>query len=49
MHLSGKTLSPADALRLMMEESNLIKRPILISGHTIMAGFDRNRYRELFQ
>jgi arsenate reductase-like glutaredoxin family protein len=47
MHLAGKTLSPADALRLMTEESNLIKRPIVISGHTIIAGFDLNRYREL--
>jgi Spx/MgsR family transcriptional regulator len=48
MGLSGKTLSPADALRLMTEDSNLIKRPIVISGRTMVAGFDRERYRELF-
>jgi arsenate reductase len=46
MGLGGKTLTPAEALALMVEESNLIKRPLLISGRTIIAGFDRERYRE---
>jgi len=45
MGLGGRTLTPADALNLMVEESNLIKRPLLISGRTIIAGFDRDRYR----
>jgi arsenate reductase-like glutaredoxin family protein len=31
----------------MAEEPNLIKRPIVIAGHAIVAGFDRDRYREL--
>jgi Spx/MgsR family transcriptional regulator len=48
MGLSGKTLSPADALRLMTQDSNLIKRPIVISGRTMIAGFDRERYRGIF-
>jgi arsenate reductase (glutaredoxin) len=30
----------ADALRLMSENPNLIKRPILISGTRIVLGFD---------
>ena len=47
--VSGKTLTESDALRLMSQESNLIKRPLLISGRTIIAGFDRDRYRELLK
>ena len=46
MGLRGKTLSAADALKLMAEEPNLIKRPIVIAGRAMVAGFDRNRYRE---
>jgi arsenate reductase-like glutaredoxin family protein len=46
MGLRGKTLTAADALRLMTEEPNLIKRPLVVSGRTIIAGFDRDRYRE---
>jgi arsenate reductase-like glutaredoxin family protein len=49
MGLGGRTLTPADALSLMVEESNLIKRPLMISGRTIFAGFDRDRYRELLK
>jgi Spx/MgsR family transcriptional regulator len=49
MGLDGKTLTPSEALRLMAQESNLIKRPLLISGHTIIAGFNRDRYRELMK
>jgi len=46
MGLRGKTLSAADALKLMAEEPNLIKRPIVIAGHAIVVGFDRDHYRE---
>ena len=46
MGLRGKTLTSAAALRLMTEEPNLIKRPLVILGRTIIAGFDRDRYRE---
>jgi arsenate reductase-like glutaredoxin family protein len=30
----------AEALRLMSENPNLIKRPILVKGHEIVLGFD---------
>ncbi|HYW47088.1 MAG TPA: ArsC/Spx/MgsR family protein [Bryobacteraceae bacterium] len=30
----------AEALRLMSENPNLIKRPILVSGNRIVLGFD---------
>jgi len=45
--LRGKKLSATDALNLMAEEPNLIKRPIVIAGRAIVAGFDRDRYRKL--
>ena len=41
MGLKGKTLTAAQALKLMAEEPNLIKRPLVIAGKTIIAGFDR--------
>jgi len=49
MGLAGKTLTPANALKLMIDDSNLIKRPMVISGRTMIAGFDRERYRKLFE
>lgn len=49
MGLRGKTLTPADALRLMAEEPNLIKRPLVIAGCTMVAGFDRERLREVLK
>lgn len=45
MGLKGKTLTAAEALKLMAEEPNLIKRPLVIAGKTIIAGFDRERLR----
>ena len=47
MGLRGKTLTPASALKLMAEEPNLIKRPLVIVGRKLVAGFDRDRLREL--
>ena len=41
--LAGKTLSAAQALKLMAEEPNLIKRPLVVAGREIIAGFDRER------
>lgn len=32
--------SRAEALRLMAENPNLIKRPILVRGHEVVLGFD---------
>jgi arsenate reductase-like glutaredoxin family protein len=48
MGLRGKTLNPVDALKLMVQEPNLLKRPLVIAGRTMVAGFDRERLRLLF-
>jgi arsenate reductase-like glutaredoxin family protein len=45
MGLRGKTLTASEAFRLMAEEPNLIRRPLMIAGGTTVAGFDRDRYR----
>jgi arsenate reductase-like glutaredoxin family protein len=45
MGLAGKTLSAAEAIKLMAKEPNLIKRPIVIAGKEMIAGFDRDRIR----
>ncbi|MBF6560755.1 MAG: hypothetical protein IVW56_10725 [Candidatus Binataceae bacterium] len=43
--LKGQTLTAERALKLMAEEPNLLKRPLVIAGTTIIAGFDRERLR----
>jgi arsenate reductase-like glutaredoxin family protein len=45
MDLAGKPLSAEQALALMAKEPNLIKRPIVIAGKQMIAGFDRDRLR----
>jgi arsenate reductase-like glutaredoxin family protein len=47
MGLQGKKLTAAEALRLMAEEPNLIKRPLIQVGDEFVAGFDRDRLRSL--
>jgi arsenate reductase-like glutaredoxin family protein len=39
--------SKKEAIDLMMEHANLIRRPILIQGSTVIFGFDKDAYREL--
>jgi arsenate reductase-like glutaredoxin family protein len=36
--------SKREAIALMLEQPNLIRRPILIDGRTVVFGFDRDRY-----
>ncbi|MBV8774715.1 MAG: hypothetical protein JO166_20640 [Deltaproteobacteria bacterium] len=48
MNLKGKTLTPDQALKLMVQEPNLIKRPLTIAGRKIIAGFDRDEFRKTF-
>lgn len=36
--------SKKEAIDLMMEQPNLIKRPILIRGSKVTFGFDRDKY-----
>jgi arsenate reductase len=45
MGLAGKSLTAQQALALMVKEPNLIKRPIVVAGKEIIAGFDRDRLR----
>lgn len=37
----------AEAIRLMSENPNLIRRPILVKGNEIVLGWDAERYRSL--
>ncbi len=46
MGLKGKTLTAEEALNLMSQEPNLIKRPLTIVGGKLIAGFDRNALRQ---
>jgi Spx/MgsR family transcriptional regulator len=39
--------SRAEAIRLMSQHPNLIKRPILIHGKKIALGFDEEQFREV--
>ena len=45
--LAGKKLTADQAIKLMAEDLNLIKRPLVIVGNEMVAGFDRDRLREL--
>jgi Spx/MgsR family transcriptional regulator len=47
MGLKGKNLTKTEALALMAKEPNLIKRPLVVAGGEIVAGFDRERLRAL--
>jgi arsenate reductase len=37
----------AEAIRLMAEEPNLIRRPVVMRGKRIVLGYDENAYKEL--
>jgi arsenate reductase-like glutaredoxin family protein len=39
--------SKKEAIDLMMENSNLIRRPIIIKGSRVLFGFDKDEYRKL--
>ena len=39
--------SKKEAIDLMMQQPNLIKRPILVRGDTAIFGFDRDQYSRL--
>lgn len=49
MGLKDRKLSQSEAIKLMARDPNLIKRPMIIAGRTIIAGFDRDRLREKFR
>ena len=37
--------SKKEAIDLMMEQPNLIRRPIFIRGTSVVFGFDKEKYR----
>lgn len=39
--------SKKEAIDLMMENPNLIKRPVLVTGGTAIFGFDRKHYERI--
>jgi arsenate reductase-like glutaredoxin family protein len=39
--------SKREAIDLMMENPNLIRRPIMIKGSKVVFGFDKEQYGEL--
>ena len=39
--------SKSEAIDLMMENPNLIRRPILVKGSTVTFGFDKKAYEKL--
>jgi arsenate reductase-like glutaredoxin family protein len=39
--------SKKEAINLMMENSNLIRRPIMVKGSRVLFGFDKDEYRTL--
>ena len=45
MGLADQKLTASEAIKLMARDANLIKRPILIVGKNLVAGFDRDRMR----
>lgn len=45
--LSASKLSKAQAVDLILEEVNLLKRPLLVAGSEYVFGFDKGRYQEL--
>ena len=47
MGLKDKKLSASESIKLMAKDPNLIKRPLTIAGKKLIAGFDRDRLREV--
>ncbi len=46
-HSLGKHLpTKAEAIDLMLQDPNLIKRPIIIRGETVVFGFNENEYQD---
>jgi arsenate reductase (glutaredoxin) len=48
-NMSEKPPSRAEAVRLMSETPNLIRRPVAIRGDQIVLGFDEEAYKKLLK
>ena len=46
-NMKEKPPARAEALKLMSENPNLIRRPILVDGQKILLGFDEKAWKEL--
>ena len=46
MGLQDKKLTAAQTLKLMAQEPNLIRRPLVVGGREIIAGLDRDRLKQ---
>ena len=46
MGLQDKKLTAEQALKLMAQEPNLIRRPLVVVGPEIIAGLDRDRLKQ---
>ena len=49
MGLSDKQLTASETIKLMARDLNLIRRPLVIAGKTVIVGFDRDRLRAVLQ
>jgi regulatory protein spx len=47
MNMKEKPPSAADAIRLMAKNPNLIRRPLVVRGKRMVAGFDEQALRDL--
>ena len=48
-NMNDRPPSRADAIRLMAQEPNLIRRPIVIRGSQMVLGFDEQAYKKLLK
>lgn len=45
--LKDRKLTKAEAIALMVEDNNLLKRPILVHGQGVVIGFDAEAYARI--
>jgi arsenate reductase-like glutaredoxin family protein len=45
--LGDRKVSRAEAIRLIREDVNFLKRPIVVKGRTYVSGVDEDAYRKL--
>lgn len=46
-HMAEKPPSKKEAIRMMVEEPNLIRRPVVVAGGRVVVGFDENGMAKL--
>jgi arsenate reductase (glutaredoxin) len=44
-----KTMTPGAALELLSRHGKLVKRPFVLAGDVVLAGFDEARWKEVFR